>query len=198
MNGKYPWISQLVVGLCQFLMLTVLLTDLQAQSIRKSIRVLTTKDGLPQSFVSGLVQDADGFVWIGTRNGLARYDGRQFDAFHYRQGDTTTLSSDVIISLIKDIHEDIWIEHESGEIDQLTPRTQQIERISKRPLFARHPVHFARRGWTVDRQKNLWGTQLLGGVWCYDWTHQTICHYTPRSHGLPNDTIRGVLASQRG
>lgn len=170
---------------------------LQAQSIRKTSRVLTTKDGLPQSFISGLVQDADGFVWVGTRNGLARYDGRQFNAFHYRQGDTTTLSSDVIISLAKDSHGRIWIEHESGEIDHLTPQTQRIERISQRPLFARHPLHFARRGWTVDGQKNLWGTQLIGGVWCYDWAKQSIHQYTRQSHGLPTDTIRAVLASRR-
>lgn len=173
------------------------MTGLQAQSVRQPIRVLTTKDGLPQSFVSGLVQDADGFIWVGTRNGLARYDGRQFTALHYQQGDTTTLSSDVISSLAKDMHQRIWIEHESGEIDCLTPRTQRIERISQRRLFARHPVHFARRGWSVDATGNLWGTRLIGGVWCYDWAHQTLRHYTPQSHGLPNDTVRGVLASQR-
>ena len=174
------------------------LPPLPAQPVRKPLRVLTTKDGLPQSFVSGMAQDAAGFVWVATRNGLARYDGRQFNAFHYRRGDTTTLSSEVIISLATDTHNQIWIEHESGEIDCLSPRTQHLERIRRRPLFARHPMPFARRGWTVDTQGNLWGTQLKGGLWAYHWAQGTLRHYTKRQHGLPSDTIRGLLASQKG
>ncbi|MBD2757683.1 ATP-binding protein [Spirosoma validum] len=196
--GRNSGIGKLVTSLFLVWSCYAPLTGLQAQPVRKPIRVLTTKDGLPQSFVSGLIQDADGLVWVGTRNGLARYDGRQFTVFHHRQGDTSTLSSDVIISLASDTHGHIWIEHESGEIDRLNPHTQHIEPISQRALMGRQPMHFARRGWTIDPQGNLWGTQLTGGVWCYDWAHQTIRHYTPQRHGLPNDTIRGVLASRRG
>ena len=47
----------------------------------QAVKILTTKVGLPQSFVSGLVQDVNGFIWIATRNGLARYDGTQLKRF---------------------------------------------------------------------------------------------------------------------
>lgn len=169
-----------------------------AQLIRKPLRILTTRDGLPQSFISGLAQDPDGFVWIGTRSGLARYDSRQFTTFYHRRNDSTSLSSDVIISLLNDQQGHIWIEHESGDVDELTPRTQRINQVSRRPLFRRHPLQFARRGWAVDGQGRLWGTQLKEGVWCYDWGKKQIRHYTHQRQGLASDTVRGLLASKAG
>ena len=181
-----------------FVALTLLFSHrLPALPIRKPLRTLTTQQGLPQSFVSGLVQDNQGFVWVATRNGLARYDGRQFIAFHYKQGDSRTLSSDVIVHTLKDRQGQIWIENESGDIDRLTPHLQRLERLSQHSLFRRHPLHFARRGWTVDNRGCLWGTQLRGGIWCYEWASQRLRHFTRQSHHLPSDTIRGVLTSGR-
>ena len=39
---------------------------------------LTLKDGLPNSLVFSIAQDKNGFIWFGTNNGLARYDGYNF------------------------------------------------------------------------------------------------------------------------
>ena len=45
----------------------------------------TVADGLPQSYVSGIEQDRHGFMWIGTRDGLAGYDGRSIKVFRHIQ-----------------------------------------------------------------------------------------------------------------
>ncbi|MBD2753914.1 triple tyrosine motif-containing protein [Spirosoma validum] len=50
----------------------------------------------------------------------------------------------------------------------------------------------------MDTHGNLWGTQLTGGLWGYDWAAGALRHYTRRRHGLPSDTIRGLLASRQG
>ena len=170
---------------------------LRAQPVRKPMRVITTKDGLPQSFVSGLVQDDDGFVWVGTRNGLARYDGSRFKVFHHRNQDTTTLTSNVIIALRKDTHNQIWIEHESGDIDVMNPETEIISRVTARALFRSQPGPMARRGWLPDTKGNLWGIKRSHGLVVYNWNQQTVSHYTHRSHGLPSDTIRGLLEDRK-
>src|ERR1700712_4662238 len=94
-----------------FLALTCIIAHAQ------SLRTISAKDGLPQSFVSGLVQDDSSFIWIGTRGGLARYDGSQFKVFQRNPHDSTTLASNLIIWVEKDHHNQLWIEHESGEID---------------------------------------------------------------------------------
>src|SRR5271156_3413856 len=41
----------------------------------------TTEQGLPQNFITSLAQTSDGFVWVGTMNGLVRFDGLHFRGF---------------------------------------------------------------------------------------------------------------------
>src|SRR5438270_896157 len=43
-----------------------------------------TDDGLPHNTVSTVVQTHDGYLWVGTPQGLARFDGTQFNIFHPR------------------------------------------------------------------------------------------------------------------
>ena len=50
-------------------------------SFPQNVRHLSVKNGLPQSFVSGISEDEEGFIWISTHNGLARYDGNNFEIF---------------------------------------------------------------------------------------------------------------------
>ncbi|MDV7400786.1 two-component regulator propeller domain-containing protein, partial [Arthrospira platensis SPKY1] len=47
---------------------------------------LTTTDGLPTNYVYGVVEDADGFIWAYTENGLAKYDGYGFRNFTTQDG----------------------------------------------------------------------------------------------------------------
>jgi len=60
---------------------------------------LSTDNVLPSNIISGVVQDKNGFIWIGTSNGLARYDGVKVKLFQNKQSDSTSLPN----NLIKDI-----------------------------------------------------------------------------------------------
>lgn len=63
---------------------------------------LTIEDGLSQSFVSSIMQDKEGFIWMGTKNGLNRYDGRQFENFAVDNKKTYALKNDNILSMHDD------------------------------------------------------------------------------------------------
>src|ERR1700754_4686466 len=82
--------------------LFVILLMASQKSHSQSMRILSTRDGLPQSFVSGIVQDDSSFIWIATRNGLTRFDGLQYKLFQHRQHDTGSSASNIIIWLEKD------------------------------------------------------------------------------------------------
>ncbi|WP_421829794.1 two-component regulator propeller domain-containing protein [Larkinella sp.] len=43
--------------------------------------VISDRQGLPQAFVSAIVQDRQGFIWMATRDGVCRYDGNRFKIF---------------------------------------------------------------------------------------------------------------------
>ena len=134
------------------------------QLFSQSVREISTKDGLPQSFVSGLVQDDTSFIWIGTRNGLARFDGNVFKVFQHNPHDTNTLASNIIIWIRKDDQNKLWIEHEGGEIDKIDPVTEKITHYLKGNLADSGTLQFVRRGWLVDRNGIFWGIRKGTGL----------------------------------
>ncbi|MCW3805174.1 two-component regulator propeller domain-containing protein [Plebeiibacterium marinum] len=68
--------------------------------------------GLPQNFVYCLTQDHNGYLWIGTGEGLVRYDGINFVT--YTQNDS--LASDFVHSLYVDTQGTLWVGHENGTL----------------------------------------------------------------------------------
>ena len=65
------------------------------------------RQGLPQSSVISLIQTRDGYLWLGTLNGLVRFDGSRFAIFD--QNNTPGLGSGRIVRLFEDSHTNFWI-----------------------------------------------------------------------------------------
>jgi len=74
-------------------------------------RVWNQKDGLPQDTVRTLAQTPDGYLWIGTDEGLARFDGYEFTAFNRRSG---ALPSNTVLSLTVANDGALWISTPDG------------------------------------------------------------------------------------
>ncbi|MDH5822409.1 two-component regulator propeller domain-containing protein [Luteimonas sp. RD2P54] len=76
-------------------------------------RYFTADDGLPQSGVNAIVQSADGYLWIGTFGGLARFDGERFEVFRAHTGAARSAAggpgSDRILALYEDGTGRLWI-----------------------------------------------------------------------------------------
>lgn len=70
---------------------------------------ITVKDGLSQHDISCIVQDSEGFIWIGTYDGLNRFDGYSVEAFFHDNNNTNTLSSNRILCLFEDNQKRLWI-----------------------------------------------------------------------------------------
>ncbi len=60
---------------------------------------LGTRDGLPNASVSGIAQDAQGFLWFGTQGGLVRYDGYSFKLFSHAPFVRGSLAHDLVQTL---------------------------------------------------------------------------------------------------
>ena len=70
---------------------------------------ITIDNGLSQNLVYCIAQDQQGFMWFGTKDGLNRYDGYDFTAYHHNPFDTTSLSDNTITSLFTDSKDRLWI-----------------------------------------------------------------------------------------
>ncbi len=75
---------------------------------------LDLRDGLSQNTVNALLQDHEGFLWIGTQNGLNRYDGYRFSTFFHEKKSDTSLSNSYVLALMEDRLEQMWVATNDG------------------------------------------------------------------------------------
>src|ERR1700761_8876277 len=68
-----------------------------------------TAEGLSQINVACIMQDSRGFIWIGTRDGLNRYDGYKFTVYNHSFQDKNTISNNQIADFVEDKEGNIWI-----------------------------------------------------------------------------------------
>ncbi len=70
---------------------------------------LKSDAGLPHQQVSALAFDHDGMLWVGTRNGLAKYDGYSFTTYYYDLNDSTSIPHNFIRQIFVDTDNNVWI-----------------------------------------------------------------------------------------
>lgn len=74
---------------------------------------INSDEGLSQNYISCLLQDDKGYMWIGTKDGLNRYDGYQFEIYRKEAFNPASLSHSYITSLHEDPHHNLW----AGTVD---------------------------------------------------------------------------------
>ena len=81
----------------------------------------TPRNGLPLTSVLGLLQDRAGYLWVGTQNGLSRFDGVAFRTFQVE--DTPALASNYISALFEDRRDRIWAGTDAGDLSYFDGET---------------------------------------------------------------------------
>ncbi len=84
-------------------------------------------DGLSQNTVTSIVQDDDGYLWIGTRYGLNKYDGNTYTHYLHNPLDSNSLSTNTIESLAIGSDNTLWVGTNDGGLNKIHIPTQTIE-----------------------------------------------------------------------
>jgi ligand-binding sensor domain-containing protein len=77
---------------------------------------ITVENGLSHNKVNCIMQDHRGFIWIGTDDGLNRFDGRSFEIFRHEAGNPQSISGNRISDMLEDENGIIWISTLDGGI----------------------------------------------------------------------------------
>lgn len=96
---------------------------------------LTMDDGLSQASAIAVLQDRTGFLWVGTQDGLNRFDGYGFTAFHHDPGDSTSLSGDFIQALHETPDGTFWIGTRDHGLNRFVRDTETFVRYDLAALL---------------------------------------------------------------
>jgi len=156
--------------------------------------------GLPSSTVYSLAQDARGYLWIGTADGLARYDGVGFRVYRHDPSDPSSLPSNVVQALHVDARQRLWIACEGGGLSVLRDASQtHFEHFNSSRLsdFTMVDVYAI----ASDRQDRLWLGGYDAGLYLFDHEQNTLRafkHGATDQNSLINDTILSLLNDPDG
>jgi PAS domain S-box-containing protein len=89
---------------------------------------LTIEDGLSQNAGLVIFQDSHGYLWIGTQDGLNRYDGYTFKIFKHDPEDPNSLSHNAILAIAEDREGYLWIGTWGGGLNRFDPATETFVR----------------------------------------------------------------------
>ena len=90
------------------------------------INQLSVNEGLSHSDVNIFTQDHSGFIWMGTNNGLNRFDGYDFHVYKNDFNDSNSLPNNRITSILTDSQNRIWIATESNYIAYYNPKSNNF------------------------------------------------------------------------
>lgn len=159
----------------------------------------TVEDGLPQNFISGIIQDEDGFIWLATMDGLSRYDGRVFKNIRYNPKDTNGLFANVINNIVRFQNNHITVHYGAAEADDFNLRTFKAKRNKTAELLKKIP-HARWLPFHVSYTTSNW-LFIMGndkGMGWFDSKTGKI-RYANKANGLlQQDTINAVVESNEG
>ncbi|WP_158601796.1 hybrid sensor histidine kinase/response regulator [Solilutibacter pythonis] len=85
------------------------------------LRVLGSRDGVPSTQLNVIDVDRAGFVWIGSLDGLARYDGNGFRIWRHDPRDSRSLPGNIVQAVHVDARDRVWVATEFSGLSMLGP-----------------------------------------------------------------------------
>ena len=163
-----------------YAIMSLLLSTFWAESAAKNpyyyFRTLDIKDGLSHNTVNTILQDRQGFMWFGTKDGLNQYDGLVFRTF---QKENSSLGNNFITALHEDAEGNIWVGTDTG-VYIYNPRLEK---------FTPFDIPIEGTGETISRtitwidsdpQKDVWISSDSQGLFHYDIKKNSLKEYSAK------------------
>ncbi|WP_316745961.1 two-component regulator propeller domain-containing protein [Pedobacter gandavensis] len=180
------------------LSISLLLMQLCSSGQTLNFNHLKTEDGLSQNSIFAITQDGRGLMWFGSRFGLNRYDGNQFQLYKSKANDSSSLSDDYVTALHSDRKKVLWVGTANG-LNQFNPQKNTFERIyldgnKHNKQYA--PVNAIYE----DRKGNLW---VAGRTGLYLLTNRNTNTFTPTyklglKSGIANSEVLSIFEDHQG
>jgi ligand-binding sensor domain-containing protein/signal transduction histidine kinase len=170
----------------------------QINTIR--FETVSVEEGLSQNAVLAIAQDAQGFLWFGTEDGLNKYDGYQFTVFEHDPEDPESIIDNYVSEIFVDCEGEIWIGTRSG-LDRYKRQTNS---------FTHYPSGTDEASgllgtWVIsifeDRQGALWIGTEEGGLSRYDRGSDSFTHFQREGFvptSVSENAVRVIYEDRQG
>jgi diguanylate cyclase (GGDEF)-like protein len=162
-----------------------------------AVQRYSLEDGLSQQDVMSIAQDADGFMWFGTEDGLNRFDGYEFRQLRHDRGNPASLPNGWIAALVPG-EDGLWIGTDGAGV---VFRNALTGRLESPPAL--HDAADLRRIRALARDSlgRIWIGSLDGGLAIFDPRTaelQRLRHSPTQPNSLSDDTVFAILPLRSG
>ena len=142
-----------------------------------SFEHLSAKDGLSQGYVTSIIQDSLGFLWVGTQDGLNKYDGYKFTVHTYSDIDSNTISDNWVTSIAIDSEQNLWIGTGGKGVTKFNYSGRENFRYSFNSLDSTGLCHGFISDVFIDSEELIWFATWGGGLCQYDPSIDKFFHF---------------------
>lgn len=112
-----------------------------------------TNEGLASHEVYSIVQDENGYLWIGTNNGLQRFDGTRYRSFRFKKGNPASIPHNDVYQVHYDKRKNLWILTKDGKVGRFDTKT--FKYIESNLVLSRNDIRHAERTLLEDEEGNV-------------------------------------------
>ena len=115
----------------------------------------STKSGLSSNTVNSVIQDKQGLIWMGTSDGLNKFDGSNFTVYNHNEADSSSIPSNSVTCLLEDRKGRIWVGTSGGGLAYYNPRLNSFIPFEGDGSMGRKS-QFNVKALYEDRQGQIW------------------------------------------
>ena len=151
---------------------------------------LNTSRGLDKNECSKLVQDSKGYLWVGTADGLNKYDGYNFTTYRNDPQDTNSISNNSVWDILEDKSGNLWVSTKDGlnyfNLDKESFKT--FNYTENHEGWANSSISLFE-----DDDENIWFGTVRKGISKFNPKTEKFIHFLPDSTGLAGENSNAAV-----
>ncbi|MEW6732345.1 MAG: two-component regulator propeller domain-containing protein [Acidobacteriota bacterium] len=190
----------LIGSLSSLVLVLVCWTGAYAQNGRIEFERLSVNEGLSYGSVRNILQDRFGFIWIGTDDGLNRYDGYQITVYRLNPQDSHSITDNIITDSCEDRDGRLWFATARGGLNRYMKETDNFISYQHNPSDANSLIDNQVNAIFADRASLLWLLTPVG-VSKFDPAAGRFTSYRPdagNARALPNREVLTIYQDRSG
>lgn len=188
-----------MLSLSFFILITLFSFLLFSQKNNKIFHHITLTHGLPHNSVYGITQDSKGYIWLGTQDGLAKFDGYKIKAFKDNNIDINSIAENNFGELVEGNNGLIWIATWGEGLNSYNPESGEFKHYKNKNMSNLQSSKKYILSLIKDTNGILWMSILENGFEKFDPKKLEFTHYINKPHNtnsLSSNNVRTIAAAK--